>query len=188
MALTVPEEFDWSEIENAVGITFDCAQRDRLTEFVTEYLRNLAFEIRAPSSTKIQARLKAISRDASKLADALGPTDAAGEMALNAIWPWGSAPDPAVVKTLLREISTVARKNHSTATSNRGRPPHLALRRFVLDVRAVWHEAGGTGNGCYWQEDHNRYRGPLIDLISSVINQVSGARVPNSRTIKSILT
>ena len=187
IALTAPDEFDWQIVEAAAGVSFDNFQHGRLADAVTRYLVDLAFEHAAPYSVDVRMRLEVISRHSKGLAEVLSMQDQASEEAVNSVWPWSRTIDPGIVKALLWELSTLAKQRQLIA-GRVGRRRHAALSGFALEVRAIWHDAGGAGNGCYWNAAKGLYAGRLLDLIHSLITQVPDAEPPKARTICKIVT
>ena len=187
IALTAPDEFDWQSIERDCGIELTYRHRDRLSAAVSRYLTDLSFEMSKPSSKDVRKRLKAIGRHSKGLAEALSTKDSASEEAVNRVWPWSRAINPSNVKALLWELFTLAERQQ-LLKSRGGRRRHAALSIFALEVRAIWHDAGEAGNGCYWYEAKGRYAGRLLDLINSLITQVPDAELPEARTIYDIVT
>ena len=187
MALTAPDEFDWQCIETACGTEFNHGQRGRLLAAVSQYLRDLSFEVSKPSLKDVRKRLKAIGSHAKGLGKALSTQDEASEEAINSVWPWSQTIDPVIVKAFLWELSTRAKQRQSLSGRG-GARRHSALASFALEVRAIWHDAGNAGNGCYWNEAKGLYTGRLLDLIDSLIAQVRDAELPKARTIYAIVT
>ena len=187
MALTAPDVFDWLPIDEAAGVSFSEVHREKLAESISRYLLNLAFEKNEPAAEDLRKQFQAITRNAEELADTLAAITTSRQAALNAIWPWGHAPDPSVVRSLLRELAFNSELCLRNAAGRKGRRPLAALRQLFLDVQSIWHDAGGDGWGCYWHEAQSEFTGKMVKLLEALVGQVPDAELPKSRTIKKIV-
>ncbi len=136
---------DWEPVEAAAGVTFTADQRKRLVDALDSYFTAATFERMRPVAKDVNRRLGAIARHANGLADALRTRDEVGEVAVGAVWPWGSVPEPTVIQTMLRQLALRARYHH--AHGKGGRPRKDALREIVQIASTIWREAGGVGRG-----------------------------------------
>lgn len=163
---------DWVPVEAKAGVTFTADQRKRLVDALDSYFTAAEFELKGPKSGDVNQRLDAIADNARGLADALCVRDEAGEVAVGAVWPWGSAPEPTVFQAMLRRLALVARWHRAGGKDGRRRKD--ARRELVRIAATIWHKAGGKGRGVYWNNDKSEHRGKLLGMITVMITQVAG--------------
>lgn len=166
------EELEWPPIETAAHFTFTPDRRERLIKALNTYFVAASLANARPAAKDVDRHLGAIARHAKGLADALGTQTTAREVAVGAVWPWSTAPEPTAVKAFLRSLATAAR--YHTADGKTGRPRKDALRELVKTARSIWHGAGGKGRGGSWHDADETFYGPLLDMIMEMVAQVAG--------------
>ena len=166
------ERLDWPPIESAAGVTFTPDRRKRLVEALDTYFAVASQETMRPKAKDVNRRLDDIERHARGLAAALDTRTTAGEVAVGAVWQWGTGSDPAAVRAWLHRLAVVA--GHHLSDGKSGRHFKDAPRGLVKTAQSIWHDAGGKGRGCHWCDKDDEYYGPLLDMIMEMIAQVAG--------------